>query len=156
MRYFMLILIVLSFNVDANSGTTPSSPAPGAYQPYLPPDMMTIKEINKLNKINNLSIPNQPGDPNYIYNNTNSGHYTNWGESARATSSFILSAFFLFTTNAHKIVVNAQDDAAIYIASGGEIYSAYLEQAFMMLRKEYPDASTMELAQAIMAITLNP
>lgn len=48
-------------------------------------------------------------------------------------------------------IVRAKPDATTYLASNGEIKAAYLEQALMLLRKEYPNTSDMELAKAILA-----
>lgn len=50
-----------------------------------------------------------------------------------------------------KRIINAQPDAASYIASDGKINSAYLEQALFILRKQYPNTSDMELAKAVLA-----
>ncbi|WP_263263512.1 DUF2388 domain-containing protein [Pseudomonas sp. RIT-PI-S] len=52
----------------------------------------------------------------------------------------------------HKIVQQARDDAASFVASGGEIRGARLESALAWLRVQLPDlqASDTELAQAIL------
>lgn len=51
----------------------------------------------------------------------------------------------------NKVIIDAIPSAASYVASNGEIHSAYLEQALIIARKEYPNASDMELAKAILA-----
>lgn len=54
-----------------------------------------------------------------------------------------------------KIVRDAQDDAASFVASHGEIRGAQLEAAFQTLRTEVPqarDASDQVLAEAILAL----
>ena len=77
-------------------------------------------------------------------------------------------AFFITTTpmaplshttnatsgNDRKMVINqAKDDAAAYVASGGEIQGPYLTRALEMLRRENPNlsASDTEIANAIVA-----
>lgn len=51
-----------------------------------------------------------------------------------------------------KLIVAAQDDAAAFIASDGELRGARLESALMALRQAQPklSASDLELAQAIL------
>ncbi|EIK97611.1 hypothetical protein PMM47T1_07501 [Pseudomonas sp. M47T1] len=54
-----------------------------------------------------------------------------------------------------KVVRDAQDDAASYVASNGNIRGAQLEAAFVAVRAQVPeakDASDQELAQAILAL----
>jgi uncharacterized protein (TIGR02448 family) len=54
-----------------------------------------------------------------------------------------------------KIVVQAKDDAASYVASGGDIHGSQLDAAFDMLRTRVPearDASDQVLAEAILAL----
>jgi len=54
-----------------------------------------------------------------------------------------------------KVVRDAQDDAASYVASNGNIRGAQLEAAFSTLRTQWPeakDASDQQLAQAILAL----
>lgn len=58
------------------------------------------------------------------------------------------------TTKRDKIIKQAQNDAASFVGSNGEIRGIYLEQAFEHLRAQYPDirtASDLTLAQAILA-----
>ncbi|NWD76170.1 DUF2388 domain-containing protein [Pseudomonas gingeri] len=54
----------------------------------------------------------------------------------------------------NKIVRAAQDDAASFVASNGQIRSVKLESAFDTIRRQAPQlqASDAELAQAILAI----
>ncbi|WP_191489272.1 DUF2388 domain-containing protein [Pseudomonas sp. FEN] len=54
----------------------------------------------------------------------------------------------------NKIVRAAQDDAASFVASNGQIRSVKLESAFDTIRRQAPQlqASDTELAQAILAI----
>jgi len=54
-----------------------------------------------------------------------------------------------------KIVLEARDDAASFVASQGEIRGAQLEAAFNTLRERVPqarDASDQALAEAILAL----
>ncbi|MGY4491431.1 DUF2388 domain-containing protein [Pseudomonas putida] len=54
-----------------------------------------------------------------------------------------------------KVVRDAQDDAASYVASNGTIRGAQLEAALVAVRAQVPeakDASDQELAQAILAL----
>jgi len=54
-----------------------------------------------------------------------------------------------------KVVVQARDDAASFVASHGEIRGARLEAAFGALRARYPQAAAaddQELASAILAL----
>ncbi|MNT67544.1 hypothetical protein D3C72_2056970 [compost metagenome] len=54
-----------------------------------------------------------------------------------------------------KIVREAQDDAASFVASNGDIRGAQLESAFDLLRTRVPearDASDQALAEAILAL----
>lgn len=54
-----------------------------------------------------------------------------------------------------KIVLEARDDAASFVASKGEIRGAQLEAAFNTLRERVPqarDASDQALAEAILAL----
>jgi len=54
----------------------------------------------------------------------------------------------------NKIVRAAQDDAASFVASNGQIRSVKLESAFDTIRRQAPQlqASDAQLAQAILAI----
>ena len=54
----------------------------------------------------------------------------------------------------NKIVVQARDDAASFVASKGEIRGVKLESAFDYIRTSMPElrANDAELAQAILAI----
>ncbi|UYZ82811.1 DUF2388 domain-containing protein [Entomomonas sp. E2T0] len=51
-----------------------------------------------------------------------------------------------------KLIVNAKNDAATFIASNGEVRGAYLEAAIQQLRKDIPtsQANDNQLAQAIL------
>ncbi|WP_426142400.1 DUF2388 domain-containing protein [Pseudomonas sp. DWP3-1-2] len=51
-----------------------------------------------------------------------------------------------------KLIVAAQDDAAAFIATDGQLRGAQLESALMYLRQTRPklDATDLELAQAIL------
>ena len=54
-----------------------------------------------------------------------------------------------------KIVREAQDDAASFVASNGDIRGAHLESALNLLRTRVPearDASDQDLADAILAL----
>jgi uncharacterized protein (TIGR02448 family) len=52
----------------------------------------------------------------------------------------------------HKLILAAQDDAAAFIASDGQLRGAQLESALVYLRQSRPKlrASDLELAQAIL------
>lgn len=51
-----------------------------------------------------------------------------------------------------KLIIAAQDDAAAFVATDGELKGAQLESALMALRQAEPklSASDLELAQAIL------
>jgi len=54
-----------------------------------------------------------------------------------------------------KVVVEAREDAASFVASAGEIRGAHLEAAIDTLRSELPaarNASDLQLAEAILAL----
>ncbi|MDD2059760.1 DUF2388 domain-containing protein [Pseudomonas sp. GD03860] len=81
-----------------------------------------------------------------------------------ATSNIIVRAFgrsIDFTSDTttsirdSKVVREARDDAASYVASNGEIRGAQLEAAFDTLRQRVPEArqaSDQVLAEAILAL----
>jgi uncharacterized protein (TIGR02448 family) len=81
-----------------------------------------------------------------------------------ATSNIIVRAFgrsIDFTSDTttsirdSKVVLEAKDDAASYVASQGDIRGAQLEAAFDTLRNRVPqarDASDQDLAEAILAL----
>ena len=81
-----------------------------------------------------------------------------------ATSNIIVRAFgrsLDFTSDTttsirdSKVVREARDDAASYVASSGEIRGAQLEAAFDTLRQRVPEArqaSDQDLAEAILAL----
>lgn len=81
-----------------------------------------------------------------------------------ATSNIIVRAFgrsIDFTSDTttsirdSKVVIAAKDDAASYVATGGDIHGAQLDAAFDTLRSRVPqarDASDQTLAEAILAL----
>lgn len=81
-----------------------------------------------------------------------------------ATSNIIVRAFgrsIDFTSDTttsirdSKVVLEARDDAASYVASQGDIRGAQLEAAFNTLRERVPrarSASDQDLAEAILAL----
>lgn len=81
-----------------------------------------------------------------------------------ATSNIIVRAFgrsIDFTSDTttsirdSKVVLQARDDAASYVASQGNIRGAQLEAAFNTLRERVPQArsaSDQDLAEAILAL----
>ncbi|MCY1400225.1 hypothetical protein D9M71_153010 [compost metagenome] len=85
-------------------------------------------------------------------------------QTLRATSNIIINAvdrsldFTSDTTTSirdSKIVIQAKEDAASYIATDGDIRGARLEAAFNTLRQRVPearDASDQVLAEAILAL----
>lgn len=84
-------------------------------------------------------------------------------QTLRATSNMLLNATnrsFDFTSDTttsirdSKVVLNAHDDAASFVASNGAIRGAQLEAAFGAIRTQLPAAravSDQELAAAILA-----
>lgn len=85
-------------------------------------------------------------------------------QTLKATSNIVVRAlgrsvdFTSDTTSSvrnWKIVVEAQDDAASYVASNGNIHSARLDAAFVTLRERLPEArgaTDQDLAEAILAL----
>jgi len=76
------------------------------------------------------------------------------GTSAGGTSAGS-SASSGSTSGDDKVVLQARDDAASFVASEGRIRGAQLEAALRELRERKPDArqaSDMQLAQAILAL----
>ncbi|KAA0982802.1 DUF2388 domain-containing protein [Pseudomonas sp. ANT_J12] len=86
-----------------------------------------------------------------------------WSGSAHAFDAFNLStqgtvvsgyATSMVTSAPfdHKLLIAAQDDAAAFIASDGQLRGAQLESALVYLRRTQPKlhASDLELAQAIL------
>jgi uncharacterized protein (TIGR02448 family) len=85
-------------------------------------------------------------------------------QTLKATSNIVVRAlgrsidFTSDTTSSvrnWKLVVEAQDDAASYVASNGNIHGAQLDAAFVTLRERLPEArnaSDQELAEAILAL----
>lgn len=53
-----------------------------------------------------------------------------------------------------KVVLDARDDAASFVASGGDIRGAHLEAALLHIREELPtlQATDLQLAEAILAL----
>lgn len=85
-------------------------------------------------------------------------------QTLKATSNIVVRAFgrsvdFTSDTTSSvrnwKMVVEAQDDAASYVASNGDIHGARLDAAFATLRERLPEArnaSDQDLAEAILAL----
>ncbi|MGV8919023.1 MAG: DUF2388 domain-containing protein [Pseudomonas sp.] len=85
-------------------------------------------------------------------------------QTVKATSNIVVRAFgrtIDFTSDTttsirdSKIVLEAKDDAASYVASNGEIRGAQLEAAFDTLRTRVPEARNVNdetLAEAILAL----
>ncbi|UFH49446.1 DUF2388 domain-containing protein [Pseudomonas sp. KNUC1026] len=83
-----------------------------------------------------------------------------WASSAQAfdttTQGVVISGYvtskLTSTPFEHKLVSAAQDDAAAFVASGGDIRGARLEAALGHLREHHPKlhAGDLELAQAIL------
>ncbi|MDF5777657.1 DUF2388 domain-containing protein [Pseudomonas syringae] len=81
-----------------------------------------------------------------------------------ATSNIIVRAFgrtIDFTSDTttsirdSKVVLQAKDDAASYVATGGDIHGTQLDAAFDTLRTRVPEArgaSDQTLAEAILAL----
>lgn len=80
------------------------------------------------------------------------------------TSNIIVNAFgrtIDFTSDTttsirdSKVVIQAKDDAASFVATGGDIHGSQLDAAFDTLRARVPearDASDQVLAEAILAL----
>lgn len=79
-------------------------------------------------------------------------HHRFAGRALKATSDASSDATSSLRDN--KIVRAAQDDAASFVASNGQIRSVKLESAFDTIRRQAPQlqASDAQLAQAILAI----
>ena len=89
---------------------------------------------------------------------------TTQAQTLKATSNIVVRAldrtvdFTSDTTTSirdMKVVIDARDDAASFVASAGEIRGAHLEAAIGTLRSEFPaarNASDLQLAQAILAL----
>lgn len=88
---------------------------------------------------------------------------TCWSSAAQAFDAFNLSTQGIvmsgyatsMVTSApfdNKLLIAAQDDAAAFIASDGQLRGAQLESALIYLRRTQPKlhASDLELAQAIL------
>lgn len=90
-------------------------------------------------------------------NNHNSSLGSADGEALLIVSSLVsITISTLLSTEYHnkkdkkdKRIIKAQSDAATYIVSDGKFDSVYLEQAFLLLREQYPNISDMALAKAI-------
>lgn len=70
-------------------------------------------------------------------------------DATRATTDLTSSPF-----KDDKIVLQARDDAASFVASQGQIRGAYLETALQHMRATYPvgNASDLRLAEVILAL----
>ncbi|WP_341522103.1 DUF2388 domain-containing protein [Pseudomonas sp. G.S.17] len=83
-----------------------------------------------------------------------------WAAQAQAfdttTQSLVISGYATsqVTTGPfdNKLIIAAQDDAAVFIATDGQLRGAQLESALQYLRQTQPKlrASDLELAQAIL------
>jgi uncharacterized protein (TIGR02448 family) len=85
-------------------------------------------------------------------------------QTLKATSNIVVRAFgrsIDFTSDTttsirdSKVVLEARDDAASYVASNGDIHGAQLDAAFATLRERLPEArnaSDQDLAEAILAL----
>ncbi|MCU1728219.1 DUF2388 domain-containing protein [Pseudomonas sp. 7P_10.2_Bac1] len=83
-----------------------------------------------------------------------------WTQSALAfdttTQNTVLTGYVTSKVTSapfdHKLISAAQDDAAVFIASNGQLRGAQLESALRYLRQTEPklNASDLELAQAIL------
>ncbi|WP_430757472.1 DUF2388 domain-containing protein [Pseudomonas protegens] len=83
-----------------------------------------------------------------------------WASSVQAfdltTQSSVITAYATSQVTSapfdHKLLLNAQDDAAAFIATDGQLRGARLESALKYLRQHQAKlhASDLELAQAIL------
>ena len=79
---------------------------------------------------------------------------TSAGSSAGASSAGSSASSNSTSGSNDKLVRDAREDAAGFIASGGQVRSARLEAALRVMRERDPsarDASDLELARAILA-----
>ena len=79
---------------------------------------------------------------------------SSFGGSSAGSSAAGSSASSGSSSGDDKVVLQARDDAASFVASEGRIRGAQLEAALRALRERHPDmrrASDMQLAQAILA-----
>ncbi|MCM2335910.1 MAG: DUF2388 domain-containing protein [Pseudomonas sp.] len=80
---------------------------------------------------------------------------SSFGGTSAGSSAAGSSASSGSTSGDDKVVLQARDDAASFVASNGRIRGAQLEAALRQLRERDADArraSDMELAQAILAL----
>ena len=80
---------------------------------------------------------------------------SSFGGTTGGASSAGSSASSNSTSGDDKVVLQARDDAASFVASEGRIRGAQLEAALRHLRERNPEmrhASDMKLAQAILAL----
>ena len=78
-----------------------------------------------------------------------------FASSSASSAAGGTSASSKTTTPDDKLVLEARDDAASFVASDGRIRGAQLEAALLYLREHHADAqraSDMQLAQAILAL----
>lgn len=79
---------------------------------------------------------------------------SSFGGTTGGASSAGTSASSNSTSGDDKVVLQARDDAASFVASEGRIRGVQLEAALRLLRERNPDlrrTSDMQLAQAILA-----
>lgn len=80
---------------------------------------------------------------------------SSFGGTSAGSSAAGSSASSGSTSGDDKVVLQARDDAASFVATNGRIRGAQLEAALRQLRERDADArraSDMELAQAILAL----
>lgn len=80
---------------------------------------------------------------------------SSFGGTSAGSSAAGSSASSGSTSGDDKVVLQARDDAASFVASNGRIRGAQLEAALRQVRERDADArraSDMELAQAILAL----
>lgn len=80
---------------------------------------------------------------------------SSFGATTGGASSAGSSASSDSTSDDDKVVLQARDDAASFVASEGRIRGAQLEAALHHLRERHPDmrrTSDMQLAQAILTL----
>lgn len=89
-------------------------------------------------------------------------HKEDIGSSAYTLGATIMTTVFPTATSEAssgrskkaKVLINAKNDAALFIASKGQVRGVYLESAFNQLRKNIPtsQADDNQLAQAILSL----
>lgn len=155
MRYFILLLMILSINVYAQipnmnipNLNVPNINTPNVNIPNINmPDMNFSKLDMKLAKINNINFDQM----DFSGSGKALGMTSEAGGKLLSSLGISMSASSNNYHPRYKVIINAKPDAVNYIVSNGKLNGAYLQQALMLLRNKYPNTSDMTLAEAIVA-----